>query len=112
MQPYGICHVAVNGKEALDAFHLGHLSGEPYQLICLDIMMPEMDGQAVLKALRGEEEARGILSSDGVKIIMTTALNDMTNIFAAYRSLCDGYMVKPISRAKLLEQVREFGLIA
>lgn len=102
LQRYGDCHVAVNGKEAVKAVSAAMEMGEPYDLICLDIMMPEMDGQAALKEIRAREEARGILSSDGVKIVMTTALNNMENVSSAYYKLADGYIVKPIERAQLV----------
>ena len=68
LSPYGECHIAVNGREAIQAFRLARAQGHPYDLVCLDIMMPEMDGHAVLKALRAAEEAEGILIGDGAKV--------------------------------------------
>jgi two-component system chemotaxis response regulator CheY len=112
LKPYGPSHVAVNGREAVEAVRLALEANEPYDLICLDIMMPEMDGQAALKDIRAQEKARGILSSDGAKIVMTTALGDIRNVSAAYNSLCDGYLTKPIQKAKLLEELRTLKLIS
>ncbi len=111
LKPYSEIHIAVNGAEAVDAFRVALEDGHPYDLVCLDIMMPEMDGQEALKELRGLEEARGIFSTDGTKIIMTTALNDMTNIMAAFRELCDGYLVKPIDKTSLQNLLKNFGMI-
>jgi len=107
----GQAHIAVNGKEAIDAFRKALEEKEPYDLICLDIMMPEMDGHVALKEIRKLEEARNIFSSDGVKVIMTTALKDMKNIFEAYGELCDSYLPKPIEKAKLLEELRKLRII-
>ena len=73
---YGECHIAVNGREAVEAFRAAQ-ENVGYDLICLDIMMPDVDGQTALKEIRALEEARGISSSAGAKIIMTTALDDM-----------------------------------
>ena len=87
-------------------------AGAPYDLICLDIMLPEMDGQQALTAIRALEEARGIFSSNGARIIMTTALNGPKDVTAAYRSLCGAYLTKPIQKVKLLEELRTFKLIA
>jgi two-component system, chemotaxis family, chemotaxis protein CheY len=112
LRSQGISHIAVNGKEALQAFRSALESGVPYDLICLDIMMPEMNGHEVLKAVRSIEAAKGMLNSSGVKILMTTALDDMTNVTSAYRELCDGYLVKPIDRAKLFDELLSLGLIA
>ncbi|MBK7455781.1 MAG: response regulator [Anaerolineales bacterium] len=110
--PHGESHVAINGKEAITAFSIAINSSEPYQLVCLDIMMPEMDGQTALKEIRTIEESRGIMLGDGVKIIMTTALSDIDNKIKAVNEFCDGYLVKPIDRSKLLELIRSFGLIS
>lgn len=102
LEHYGECHVAVNGIEAVKAVRMAMDMGEPYDLICLDIMMPEMDGQAALREIRGMEETHGILSTDGAKILMTTALNDIQNVSTAYCELADGYLVKPIERNQLV----------
>ena len=111
LAPYGESHVAVNGNEAIEAFTQAINSDEPYQLICLDIMMPEMDGHATLKEIRAFEENKGIMVGDGVKIIMTTALGDMDNKLTAVKEFCDAYLVKPIDRSKGLELIDSFGLI-
>lgn len=111
LKSYGPSHIAVNGKEAVEAVRVAMDANEAYDLICLDIMMPEMDGQEALRKIREQEEARGILSSHGAKIVMTTALGDLKNVKAAYMSLCDAYLTKPIQKAKLIEELRKLGLI-
>jgi two-component system chemotaxis response regulator CheY len=111
LDSYGQCPIAVNGKEAVCAVKAAMDAGEPYDLICLDIMMPEMDGQAALKEIRGMEEAKGILSTRGSKIVMTTALDDMKNVSTAYNALCDGYLVKPIEKAKLTALLGKLKLV-
>ena len=112
LKGYGPSHIAVNGKEAIDAVRMALEAGEPYALICLDIMMPEMDGQAALREIRAMEEARGINSSRGAKVLMTTALDDPRNVVGAYRGLCDGYLVKPIEKVKLIEELRRLKFIS
>ena len=57
---FGVCHIAVNSKEAVDAFRAAKKAGAAYDLICMD-MIPEMDGQAALQAIRAQEEAEGVL---------------------------------------------------
>ena len=65
---YGECHIAVNGKEAVAAFRAARESGQWYDLICMDIMMPEMDGQTAVKEIRALEEAGGTLSTTAQKL--------------------------------------------
>jgi two-component system chemotaxis response regulator CheY len=111
LKAYGPVHIAVNGKEAVAAADSALTAGEAYDLICLDIMMPELDGYGALKGIRGAEEARGISCSHGAKNIMTTALDHVKNVIQAFHGLCDAYLFKPVDKAKLLEQVRGFGLL-
>ena len=102
LTPYGECHIAVNGREAVFAYGVALDAGQPYDLVCLDIMMPEMDGQAALKEIRAMEELRITNSDHGAKIIMISALGDMKSMSAAYQHLCDGYLVKPIVKTELV----------
>lgn len=108
---YGECHVAVDGKEALFAFEQSLAEESPYDVICLDIMMPEMDGQEVLKKIREIEAKKGIFGSDSVNIVMTTALDDSVNIKKAFREQCESYLIKPIRKTSLIKILTEFGLI-
>ncbi|MCD4829336.1 MAG: response regulator [Candidatus Cloacimonetes bacterium] len=104
---YGAPHFAFNGKEAVDAVHVALAMKEPYDLIFLDIMMPVMNGQTALKKIRAAEEASGIASPDCAKIVMTTALSDTGNIKNAFLNQCDTYLVKPIVKAKLHEELQK-----
>jgi two-component system chemotaxis response regulator CheY len=111
LAPYGESEVAVNGLEALAAIGEAIQQHEPYALICLDIMMPELDGQEVLKQIRAKEAVAGIHPSREMKIVMTTALDSPREVVEAYyRGGCNGYLVKPISRPKLHELLKEFGI--
>ena len=111
LKRFGEIHIAVNGKEAVAAVRAAMDAGAPYDLICLDIMMPEMDGSEALKQIRSMEEARGTISSHGAKIFMTTALDQMKNVAQAFYGLCDAYLHKPIEKAKLVEQLQVFRLV-
>lgn len=111
LKPFALADQAANGREAVDAVRASLEAGDRYDLICLDIMMPEMDGQTALRNIRELENAAGILPSDGAKVIMTTALDDKVNVMGAFKEQCDAYIVKPIQRAKLLEQLGKLGLV-
>jgi len=108
---YGECHIAVNGREAVDAFRASLKLGQPYDLICMDIMMPEMDGLEAVHQIRSMEESHGIRSTHGVKIIMTTTVDAVSEVFKCFNELCDAYLVKPIDLGQLLNQMRSCQLI-
>jgi len=105
------CFIAVNGNEAVEAVREAFKENEPYDLICLDIMMPGMDGHEVLKTIRQMEKERGIGGLDITKIIMTTALGGSRDIIGAFRGGCEAYIVKPVRKDKLLEEVKNLGLV-
>jgi two-component system chemotaxis response regulator CheY len=108
---YGECDVTVDGMEAIDAFQMALDENEPYDLICLDIMMPIMDGYQSLKNIREIEEERNIPEDKKVKVIMTTALNEEKNVKKAYELGCTDYLAKPIDMDKLKEILVKLGLI-
>jgi two-component system chemotaxis response regulator CheY len=111
LKQYGTCHSALNGQLAVEAVRTAIDSGEPYDLICLDIMMPEMDGHEALQTIRDIEEAKGIPAVRGARVVMTTALEDSKNILASFKGQCDVYLAKPIEKAKLLSELRKLKLI-
>jgi two-component system chemotaxis response regulator CheY len=106
----GICSAAVNGKEAYDAFISAYESDEPYDLIFLDVNMPEMTGIEVLHKIREYEKKRGVLPGYLSKIIMATAMDDPEFVFESFKSLCSGYLVKPVEPAKLKAILKESGI--
>jgi two-component system chemotaxis response regulator CheY len=108
----GSIDVAANGLEALEAVRAALDAHAPYDLICLDIMMPEMDGQQALKEIRALEATRDFDCGRGAKILMTTALHDKDNVMQALSEQCDGYIMKPIEKNRLLGYLRQLGLIA
>lgn len=108
---YGECEIVVDGMEALDAYLISVKEKEPYDLICLDIMMPKVDGVKVLKAIKDFEKQRGVLADDQVKIIMLTALDDPEYVQKAFEIGCQAYATKPVDTDKLVEVMRELDLI-
>ena len=110
-KPFGPVHLAVNGREAVESVRRALELAEPYDFICLDIMMPEMDGQEALRVIRSLERDHEIASERRAKIIMTTALDDMKTVMKAYGGVCDGYLTKPVDKASLIDEMQTVGLL-
>jgi two-component system, chemotaxis family, chemotaxis protein CheY len=110
LKRYGSPQVVMNGKDAVEAVRTALAAGEPFELICLDIMMPEMDGHQALKQIRQLEDEAG-LGDKRAKVIMTTALADRANVLEAIQAQCDYFLVKPIDKRALLDELKRFGLI-
>jgi two-component system chemotaxis response regulator CheY len=111
LSKYGECDIVVDGLEALDAFLISLQDGEYYDLICLDIMMPKVDGVKVLKTIRDLETQKGLLPEKRAKIIMTTALAEADYVKNAFEIGCEAYAAKPIDTVKFLDVMKKLGLI-
>ena len=111
LSDYGHCDISVDGNEAVEAFQLSLDYGDPYDLIYLDIMMPRMDGLKALQAIRKIEHERGTGYQNFVKIIMTTACEDSKNIMGSFKEGCEAYLIKPVNKQKLLEEMAKLGLV-
>jgi len=111
MSQFGDCDVTVDGMEAIEVFLMSLEEGSYYDLVCLDIMMPEVDGLKALKTMRKLEEERNIPEVNRAKVIMTTALNSTDEVFDSFGSGSEAYAVKPIDTEKLTDVMRKLGLI-
>lgn len=107
---YGECDLVVDGLEALDACLLAIKEDKLYDLICLDIMMPKVDGVKVLKSIRDLEKQKGIAPEKRSKIIMVTALGETQLVQNAFEIGCDAYAAKPIDTVKLVKVLEDFGI--
>jgi CheY-like chemotaxis protein len=68
-------------------------------LILLDVMMPKMSGFEVCEQLRSNPKTEGIM------ILMVTALSELGDIERAVAAGCDDYLSKPINKFELLKRV-------
>lgn len=111
LSKYGECDITVDGMEAVDAFMMSLEAEDPYDLVCLDIMMPVMDGYQALMGIRNLEKERNIPPEKAVKVIMATALNDEKNVKMAFDLGCTIYSGKPIDEARFDQALKKLGLI-
>ena len=108
LKPIGTCITATDGEEALAMVEESYQINEPFDLIFLDIMMPRINGQEALIEIRHHEKDAGFNQS--TKVIMTSALSDADNVMRAFKEKCDAYLVKPISKDNLMDQLRRLGV--
>ncbi|KNY25954.1 response regulator [Pseudobacteroides cellulosolvens] len=111
LSQYGTVDITVDGLEALDAYLLAVNDNSPYDFICLDIMMPKVDGVKVLKAIRDYETSKGLTPDKRVKVVMTTALQETSLVKQSFEIGCEAYAAKPIDTEKFIEVMQKLGLI-
>ena len=111
LSDYGHCDVVENGKEAVKAFQAATQCGMRYDLVCMDVVMPLMDGHQAAKEIRALERVERVTPEKRVKIIMTTALSDRVNVILSAREECDAYLLKPIDTGRLMDYLRSSGLL-
>ena len=108
---FGESNVACNGIEAVEKFRSAFERGQKYDLVCMDINMPEMDGHEAIRQLRLLEEANGLFSNHGAKIAMLTSVDDIREVIQCFQEFSDLYLVKPINLVSLLRQMKSWQLI-
>jgi len=111
LSKYGECDITVDGMEAVEAFTMALEENDGYDLVCLDIMMPVLDGYQALKKIREIENAMNIPEEKRAKIIMTTALSERRNVTKAFELGCTAYAGKPIDQKKFENVLKKLELI-
>jgi len=89
-----VCTQAQSGKEALALLQ----SGEEFELMLSDMMMPVMDGEALLAATKER--------FPDMPVVMVTAMHDISIALNAIRNGAYDYLLKPFDREQLLATVR------
>lgn len=95
---------ATDGVEAVSAFEHTHASGQPIDIVLIDIQMPTMDGLEATRLIRSAEHAagrRGSAELQRVAIIASTAHAAADEQQNSIESGMDAYTTKPLSLASL-----------
>jgi len=107
MESFGECEVADSGKTAIIAFKQAVESGRLFDLITLDVNMPEIDGTEVLFEIREIEKENKVPIEKQVKILMVTSASDKDTIITCIQAECDDYVVKPFDKKMLTEKIEK-----
>ena len=107
LEPHGQCATAANGKEAVQAYCRAVEESSPFDLIFMDIMMPEMNGLDALERIREFELYNSHRVPRSALAVMATATSDSQDVVRAY-CCCSAYayLVKPI-QVPDVEQIME-----
>lgn len=107
LAPFAVCDMAHSGAEALDLFLQAHDDQQPYDVIFMDILMPEQDGHKTAERLRHEELRLEISEAEQFTLVMITSLVDNKNVSKAFfNTFASCYIVKPFDSDQVIDELR------
>lgn len=92
--------IAVHGEAALESWLAASSAGTPYDLVLMDIQMPQLDGIEATKRIRTHEAATG---GHHTPILALTANTLVEDRYACFEAGMNGFLIKPLDREKLDE---------
>ena len=107
----GECVGVTNGAGAVKAFAEALEAGEAFDLVCLDLMMPEVNGIETFSAIRRIEKDCGIDKQDRAKIVIMTASDQPKEVLEKLKADCDKYLIKPIHKVELIRVLTKLDLL-
>lgn len=111
LSPLATCEVATNGQEAVDLIKRTVNKGGHFDLVLMDIIMPEKDGLTAVREIRQFEKVRGCTDADRLTIVIVTTIKEPSRILIAqYECGADAYITKPFTRETVLQTLRSNGL--
>lgn len=109
---FGDCSFTADGIEAVKAYRLSWIKCQPYDLICMDIQVHNTDGPRILNGLREIEKEMAVKESEGVRVIITTSLDNPTvGLNENSRAEAVAYLCKSSPVNQSLEETCVLGLL-
>jgi len=103
---------AADGRQAVALYLAALKAGTPYDLVVMDILMPELNGHDALASIRRLELEHGLAEEARVPAVMLSSLDDPGNMMRAqFESGAQAYVTKPFTAAILLEALTSLGLL-
>jgi PAS domain S-box-containing protein len=92
--------ITTNGEEALESWQAARSAGAPYDLVLMDIQMPQLDGIETTRRIRGLEAGQPGRQTPILALTANTLVEDR---YACFEAGMDGFLIKPLDREKLTE---------
>ena len=110
LKPYGESVVAEGGREAVEAHKKALEDGAQFDVVYLDMVMPNFSGLDVLAAFRENESLHGV--AQGVPVVMLTGETDLSHINMAKSFGVVEYLLKPIQEERVLHGLERLELVS
>lgn len=111
LRPFGTVDTAADGEEAVAAFCAALKDNDPYDLVTMDILMPNSNGQQALREIREIEKEKGTPTAKQVRAIIISGLDDSKEVHDAFfLGEATSYIIKPINHKALLDEIEKLGI--
>ena len=107
---YGDVDTAPSGEIAFQMFDVAHKENVPYALLTVDVEMPGMHGQDLVKKIRDAETGKALQDNDRAKILMVTIKKDAHTVASSYYEGCEGYVAKPVTPESVEQALAAIGI--
>jgi two-component system chemotaxis response regulator CheY len=112
LSEFAVCRTAANGKIGYELFEKAVAEGRPYDLICADVEMPEMNGHEMVGLIRACEESLPIVGYVRTTIFMISASGSSKDVsHAILDNGCDDYIIKPFQRETVKAMLCKYNLL-
>ena len=112
LEEFGECRAVASGPEAISAVQKALAEKAPYDLITMDISMPEMDGTEALYEIRNLERSAYSTLTHKARIIMVTAQADRDSLITCVQAGCDDYIIKPFDPDTVIQRLKSLKIPA
>ncbi len=109
MEGIGDCTAVSDSQKGFALVMKSLREKQPYELITMDVSMPNMSGPQLLSQIRKKEKSMKIKKADRIKIIMVTSRMNISTIKECIGLGCDGYLSKPVNKYQLLGNLEQMG---
>jgi CheY-like chemotaxis protein len=92
--------ITTNGEEALESWQAAKSAGTPFDLVLMDIQMPQLDGIETTQRIREREAGQPGRQTPILALTANTLVEDR---YACFEAGMDGFLIKPLDREKLAD---------
>jgi HD-like signal output (HDOD) protein/CheY-like chemotaxis protein len=112
LQGLSDCDEALDREAALGLFQEAHATGQPFDLITLDIAMPDMREESIIKEFRGIEDRLQVPYEQRACILVISELSERQLKIDCIVDGCDDFIEKPVGTELIMNKLAQFGLVA
>lgn len=106
---YGTCDQAQSAKQAMEMLKLSKKKHTPYDLMMIDINLPDVNGLDLMRLIDQKERS---LNLGRARKVVVTSESTVANVQTAHRYKCDSFIVKPVTPDIIRKKMIELGYLA